>query len=121
VTDGSPLPQLEYRWLGGIKTILGRLTFYRGTLTFAMIIPVAYQDTAFLQALFPNVGWFALGLLAVLGVAGIVEYAIVYPSQIKFNKGQAARNGRDPIYQQVTALREDIDELEDRLEDVSDD
>jgi len=119
VSDDGPLPQLEFRWLGGVKTILGRLTFYRGTLTFAMIIPVAYSDTPFLQQVFPNVFWFGFGLLGILTVAGVVEYSIIYPSQIKFNKGQAARNGRDPIYQQVTALREDIDDLEEQLEEDS--
>lgn len=117
--DG-PLPQVELRWLGGVKTILGRLTFYRGTLTFLMIIPVAYNSSPVLQGWFPSVFVFGAFMAFVLACAGVVEYSIIYPSQILFNKAQSAKNGRDPIYEKCEKLEDRQQEVLDRLEEMDD-
>lgn len=111
------IPQIELQWLGGLKTIAGRLTFYRGILTFAMLIPVAYES-ALVQSVFPSLLAFSGFLFGILGVAAIIEYAIIYPSQIRFNKAQSAKNDRDPIYRESRQAREQTDELLDRIDEL---
>lgn len=115
------VPQLELSWLGGVKTILGRLTFYRGILTFLMLIPVAYNSSPRLQSVFPTIWGFFLALAVLLGIAAIAEYSVIFPSQLKFNKSQAARNGRDPIYQQNQEILNEMDRLQQRIDELEDD
>lgn len=119
-SDG-PLPQVELRWLGGLKTIAGRLTFYRGLLTFLMIIPVAYNSSPVIQAWFPSVFWFAGAMGFLLAVAAVIEYTIIYPSQLLFNKAQASKNDRDPIYREAKQNGQQLARVLDRLDDLEDD
>lgn len=114
--DEGPLPQVELRWLGGLKTIAGRLTFYRGTLAFLMLIPVAYNSSPTIQGMFPDVYWFAGAMVVLLGAAAVVEYSVVYPSQLLFNKAQASKNDRDPIYRKAKQNERKLDRVLDRLE-----
>lgn len=109
------LPQVEVGWLGGLKTIAGRLTFYRGILTFLMLIPVAY-NAPLVQQFFPTLWLFAAALFGVLAVAAVVEYAVIYPSQLTFQKRQAARNDRDPIHKRVRELQDQQQELLDVMQ-----
>lgn len=113
------LPQVELVWLGGLKTMAGRLTFYVGFGNLLMIGAVAYQDSPPLQMIFPNVWAFYVGIGIALGAAAIMEYGLVYPSQLKFTKEQASRNERDPIYAKARRIEQNqkeiltaIDELE---------
>lgn len=116
--DEGPLPQFELRWLGGLKTIAGRLTFYRGTLAFLMLIPVAYNSSPTIQGIFPSVFWFAGAMVVLLGAAAVVEYSVVYPSQLLFNKAQASKNDRDPIYRKAKENEEKLDRVLDHLESI---
>lgn len=110
------LPQIEVQWLGGLKTIAGRLTFYRGLLTFLMLIPVAYESEP-VRALFPSL----LSFMAVMGLAlagaAVAEYGVIYPSQIQFQKAQAAKNDRDPIYERTRNIEQRVDEIAERLDE----
>jgi len=110
----SNLPQVELQWLGGVKTIAGRLTFYRGMLTFLMIIPVAYESAA-VQSLFPTLFSFMAAMGLALAFAAVAEYGIIYPSQIKFNKSQAAKNDRDPIYERTRRIEAQVDDIKAEL------
>lgn len=114
--DEGPLPQVELRWLGGLKTIAGRLTFYRGILTFLMIIPVAYNSSPTIRGVFPSVFWFAGVMMFLLGVAAVIEYSVVYPSQLLFNKAQASKNDRDPIYRKAKQNEQKLDRVLDQLD-----
>lgn len=105
------LPQLEIYHLGGLKTIVGRLTFYVGFFNLVLLVPTAYNSSPTLRAVFPSVFVFASLILLLLGIAMVLEFAVVYPSQIKFNKEQSAKNLRDPIYREVLAVREDLASL----------
>lgn len=113
----SKIPQVELQWLGGVKTIAGRLTFYRGILTFVMLIPVAYES-AIVQSLFPSLLVFSTFLFGLLAIAAVLEYGIIYPSQILFNKAQSAKNDRDPIYRESREAREQADEILERLDEL---
>ncbi|NLV14364.1 hypothetical protein [Haloarcula argentinensis] len=110
------LPQVEVQWLGGLKTIAGRLTFYRGFLTFLMIIPVAYES-AIVKSVFPTLWSFVAAMAGALGLAAIAEYGIIYPSQIKFNKSQAAKNDRDPIYERTRRIESQLEDVKASLDD----
>lgn len=113
-TFAARLPQFEIRWLGGIKTIAGRLTFYRGMLTFLMLIPVAYESNA-VQSLFPSLLSFVAAMTLALGIAAIAEYGVIYPSQIEFQKSQAAKNDRDPIYERTRNIETRVEQIAEQL------
>lgn len=109
------LPQIESYHLGGVKVIAGRLTFYVGFLNLIMLVPTAYNSSPTLRAVFPNVFVFAAFIIVILGVAAVFEYGIVYPSQLKFGKQQAAKNERDPIYGEVGRLHDRLGRIEAEL------
>jgi len=115
---GERVPQVEFRWLGGLKTIAGRLTFYRGMLSFLMLIPAAWQLSPFIQNIFPTVWLFTAFLFVCLAIAAVLEYGVIYPSQIRFNKAQSAKNDRDPIYQRARQADEKTEEILERLDEI---
>jgi len=71
------------RFIGGVKELLTRVTFYISILNFLMIIVTTYCTTIRHVYNIPFWVFFATFVVIVL-VAMIFEYTIILPSQIAF-------------------------------------
>lgn len=112
------IPVGVLRYLGAVKTQTGRSRFYISFLQFAMIAVLFYNDSAAIQGLFPSMYAWA-GFLLVFGLLLMVaDYVFVFPAEITYNQGQAARENRNPTFKEVKENGRQLERLEDRLDDL---
>jgi len=97
------------KFIGGLKELLGRVTFYISAMNFLMLAVTAYYTTIrhFLPVSFPV---FFLMLVIVVVVAMIIEYTIVMPSQIAFINWQ--------VYTHENLIRRDLEKVMKKLEEI---
>lgn len=111
-----PIPRQKRvgRFIGGLKELLARVTFYISILNFLMIIATTYYTTV--RHLYSIPFWmFFLALAVILVVAMVVEYTIVLPSQIAFLNWQAYTHD-NPIRRDLEKIMARLDEIEKKLE-----
>lgn len=110
-------PTKVLRYIGALKTQSGRSRFYVSFAQFAMIAVLFYNDTAALQEWFPSIWWWVGFLVLAGGVLMVVDYVAVFPSEITYSQGQAARENRNPTYKQVRENTRRMDELLNEVRD----
>lgn len=109
-----PLPQQRrVRVIGALKDLLMRTTFYISILNFLMLAVTAYYTTVRYFLPFPF--WlFFLCLLLIVGIAMLIEYAIVMPSQISFINWQIYTHN-NPIRRDLEEIKSELDEIKSKL------
>jgi len=102
-------PQRRVRYIGAIKNVLSRSTFYISILNFFMIIATSY--VVVIQKYFPLPFWCFL-LVLILLVIGIMvfDYIIMLPSEISFMNWQT--------YEHNNPLREDLEKLDKKVNQI---
>ncbi len=100
--------QKRIRYIGAIKNILARSTFYISMLNFAMLAATSYAVVVKKVILIPFWIFFLL-LLIGIGAMMIFDYTIMLPSETSFINWQA--------YEHNNPLRKDLEEIKSLLED----
>ncbi|MDK2876176.1 MAG: hypothetical protein PWQ22_586 [Archaeoglobaceae archaeon] len=97
------------RFIGGVKELLARVTFYISILNFLMIIVTTYYTT--IRHIYNIPFWVFFATLAVIVIVAMVfEYTIVLPSQIAFLNWQA--------YTHDNPIRKDLEKIMSKLEEI---
>lgn len=99
--------------IGGVKTIFQRSQFYLSLINFLLLLTTAYYTT--IRHVIP---WLPFEVFLVLLVALLVglmalEYLVIFPSQVRFQKRQAYL--RDPIARDVRKINDRLKNIEKEL------
>lgn len=101
--------QTHIKYVGAIKNLLTRSTFYVTILNFSLLAVTSYSVA--LKQYFDFPFWvFMLMLLTIIGIAMCFEYLIMLPSEISFVNRQT--------YQHDSPVRRDLEEIKDRLKEI---
>lgn len=101
------------RFIGGLKELLSRVTFYISIMNFGMLIITSYYTT--IRHVYSVPFWIFFGFLAmVVLVAMIVEYTIVLPSQTAFLNWQVYTHD-NPIRRDLEKIMRKLEELEEEV------
>ena len=106
-----PVPKQKRvgRFIGGVKELLGRVTFYISLLNFLMLAVTSYYTTIQHIVQIPFWTFFAM-LMTVVLAAMILEYTIILPSQIAFLNWQ--------VYTHDNPIRRDLEKIMSKLEEI---
>ena len=94
--------------IGGVKTQLERSWFYISIINFGLIAITAYHTT--IHPIFPAIpfwGFFALLGIIALSVV-ILEYVIVYPSEVAFAAHQVWKEKRNPLFREIKVIKKEL-------------
>ena len=103
------LEQKRIRYIGAIKNILARSTFYISILNFAMLAVTSYSVVVW--KVLPISFWlfFLILVLMIVGMM-IFDYTIMLPSEMSFMNWQA--------YKHNNPIRKDLEEIKEKLEEL---
>ena len=109
-------PQRRVKYIGAIKNVLSRSTFYISILNFFMIIATSY--VVVIQKYFPLPFWCFL-LVLILLVIGIMvfDYIIMLPSEISFMNWQTYEHN-NPLREDLENLREELEKLDKKVNQI---
>ena len=116
-----PIPSQKRvgRFLGGVKELLSRVTFYVSILNFLMLAVTAYHTT--IRYFLPLPFWVFFATLAVIVVVAMIfEYTIVLPSQIAFLNWQVYTHD-NPVRKDLERIMAKLEEIEKKLEEEVED
>ena len=104
------LDQRHIKYIGAIKNLLTRSTFYVSILNFGMLAVTSYSVVLKSVIAFPF--WaFMLMLIAIVAVAMCFEYIIMLPSETSFMNRQS--------YMHDNPIRRDLEEIKTSLEEIN--
>lgn len=120
------LPQLELGpRVGGMKELATRVTFYNGIANTLMVAGVYYGSNPIipgtpvrLQDAVPSVAAFYAALVGFGLAAMAFEHVMMVRAQAEYNQLQQFGENVSPIRQDVLELKDRVEELHDRLDDV---
>lgn len=101
--------QKRIRYIGAIKNILARSTFYISILNFAMLAATSYAVVV--KGVISIPFWLFFSILSLLIVAIMIfDYMIMLPSETSFMNWQS--------YEHNNPLRTDLEEIKKKLEEM---
>lgn len=101
--------QKRVRYIGALKTLLARSTFYISILNFAMLAGTSYVIVV--KGVIDIPFWiFLLVISGIVTIAMIFEYAIMLPSETAFLNWQAYEHG-NPIRYDLEHIKKEIEEI----------
>lgn len=123
--NGKLLPQWNgSARLGGMKELATRLTFYNGILNSFFVASLYYDQNARIpvldvpiQQILPTMGLFFLTLLLIAIALALWEHVVMVRSQMSYVNNQSENEETSPLFREVRALRQDVEELNERLDD----
>ena len=93
------LPTSALRWIGGLRTYGARLTFYLGIMNTGTLMFVLYNQSGFIQSVFPSaLHWLAFLAIVVVPAIIVVDYALFHVAEITYNAHQNSQANRNPGY-----------------------
>lgn len=108
--------QKRVRYIGALKTLLSRSTFYISILNFAMLAGTSYVIVV--KGIIDIPFWiFLLGVSCLLMAAMIFEYAVMLPSETAFLNWQAYEHG-NPIRYDLEHIKKEIETIKKMLKDI---
>lgn len=101
--------QKRIRYIGALKTLLARSTFYISIVNFAMLAGTSYVIVV--KGIIDIPFWiFLLAISLVIGIAMVFEYVIMMPSEIAFTNWQ--------IYEHNNPIRYDLEYIKKEIENI---
>ena len=115
------LKQYKLGWIGGFKDILTMVIFYMSIISFTLVAVTAY-NTGLREWLLIYFPWMKIyifygALLAVAGIAMIIEYKFVYPSFYAFRSQQEYKH-QSPLRADLALCLKKLDEISKKLEEI---
>ena len=105
--------QKRIKYIGGLKLLLTRASFYISILNFLMLASTSY--VVVVKKYFYIPFWlFLMGLVAVVVVVMIFEWAIMLPSEISFTNWQYYEHD-NPIRVDLESIKHDLEELKRKI------
>lgn len=103
--------------IGGARMFVSRIGIWIGFLNWIMLSRVFWSDSELIQHIFLNSYWLFLflGLGSLLFVALLLEWVVMYPSEIRFSHYQWAKGGRSPLYSEIVETRKIVSKLEKEI------
>lgn len=103
------LLQKRVRYVGALRTLFARTTFYISIINFAMLAGTSYVIVV--KGVVDVPFWiFLLAISLVVGIAMIFEYVIMMPSEIAFNNWQ--------VYEHNNPIRYDLEHIKKEIENI---
>ena len=105
--------QKRIKYIGGLKLLLARSSFYISILNFLMLASTSY--VVVIKKYFYIPFWlFLLSMVAVVVVVMIFEWAVMLPSEISFTNWQTYEHN-NPIRKDLEFIKQDLDELKKKI------
>ena len=107
-------------YLGGILMLVAKTMSFVSMFNFAMITRMQYYnaDDDMIRTVFPNYAWFLFAIsIGVLIAMGII-YIFVIPSEIKFNNRQSVKDDRNPLFNLLEEVSNDLKEVKKELAEI---
>ena len=101
--------QKRIKYIGAIKNIFARSTFYISILNFAMLAVTSYSVVVWKVLPIPFWLFFLILVLTVVGTM-VFDYIIMLPSEMSFMNWQA--------YEHNNPIRKDLEEIKKKLEEM---
>lgn len=104
------MKQLNGRiWFGMLKVVLTRVSGYFSYINFFMLLLTFYSVAGYKYA---SLDIYIVGAVGTISVLGIIDYAIIMPSEIAFNNQQIAKH-QNPIYNEIVDIKNIITQEDD--------
>ena len=102
------------QYIGAVKELFGRTSFYITVINFFLLIVTAYYTTIrnFVPISFLS---FMASIVFIVCVAMVVEYVIILPSSIAFQNLQAYKH-TNPFKDDLQLILKRLDEIENKMD-----
>jgi hypothetical protein len=112
------LKQYKLGWIGGFKDILTMVIFYMSIISFTLVAVTAY-NTGLREWLLIYFPWMKIYifygiLLAIAGIAMVLEYKFVYPSFYAFRSQQEYKH-QSPLRADLALCLKKLDEISEEI------
>ena len=105
--------QKRIKYIGGLKLLLARSSFYISILNFLMLASTSY--VVVIKKYFYIPFWLFLFCMILIVIGAMVfEWAIMLPSEISFTNWQIYEHN-NPIRRDLESIKHDLEELKKRL------
>ena len=101
---------------GGIKSVVGSVTFYVGILNFLLLLVTAYNTTLKYYISLPFWVYLVL-MISALFIIGVIEYLWIIPSAVVFSNQQAWKHD-NPVREDLKVIKDKISELENKIDNL---
>ena len=105
------------QYIGAVKELFGRTSFYITVINFFLLIVTAYYTTIrnFIPISFLS---FMLFMVFIVCIAMVIEYVIILPSSVAFQNLQAYKH-TNPLKDDIKLILKRLDEIEKEVERVN--
>lgn len=101
------------QYIGGLKELFGRTSFYVTMINFLLLIVTAYYTT--IRFIIPISFLVFLTIVIILVcVAMLVEYVVILPSSVVFQNHQAYKHS-NPLKDDIKLILNRLDDIENKL------
>ena len=108
--------QKRVKYIGAMKNLFGRTTFYISIINFAMLAGTTYVIVV--KGIVSVPFWvFLLGISGIVAIAMVFEYVIMMPSEIAFTNWQVYEHN-NPIRYDLEHIKKEMDEIKEMLKDI---
>ena len=102
------------QFIGGLKELFGRTSFYITVINFMLLIVTAYYTTIRDFVNMPFIWFFAI-IMLILGFAMFIEYVYILPSSMIFQNSQSYKH-ENPLKDDIKLILNRLDEIEKKID-----
>ncbi len=106
--------------IGGMRMFVSRIGIYLAFINWVMISRIFWADSEVIRYVFLGSYWLFLflGLGGVVFVALLIEWVVMFPSEVRFSQHQWAKGDRSPLYSEIAETRETVARLEKEISEL---
>lgn len=106
--------------IGGVRMFISRIGIYLAFINWVMISRIFWSDSEIIRHVFLGSYWLFLflGLGGVVFVALLIEWVVMFPSEIRFSQYQWAKGDRSPLYSEIAETRKIVSRLEKEISEL---
>lgn len=104
-------------WLGGLRDIMQRTQAYYALINASLLLITTYTvREATIKAHIPwfNFGWLAAALVVFVVVVALVDYKIIFPSQVAYHQHEAWKH-RSPVRKDMEAMQKELNLIKEAV------
>ena len=99
---------------------ISRIGIYLALINWVMLSSIFWTSTPLVRSIFLNSYWLFLflGLGGIIVIVLLIEWVVMFPSEIRFTQYQWAKGSRSPLYREVTETRKIVEKLEKEISEL---